>query len=66
MPQRKPALSCIFPIQARRSEGRFFLDQPFVDHAPKVPEEPITVIAILCCERAQHGKCRICSNLNVA
>jgi hypothetical protein len=32
--------SRIFSIQARRSEGRFFLDQPFVDHAAKVPEQP--------------------------
>jgi len=52
--QRKAGLSCIFPIQARRSEGRFFLDQPFVDHAPKVPEEPNVCTG--CCLQVRYWR----------
>lgn len=33
------------PVQARCSERRFVLDLPFVDHAAKVPEEPISIDA---------------------
>lgn len=40
MAQRKPGKSRFSPVRARCGERHSILDQSFVDHAAKVPEEP--------------------------